>query len=309
MKLLKEKYMQKLFLSLLILFVSLAINAQDIIVTKQNDTIYCKIRKISEKTINYEQKNGYEVIGKFINVEDVAFYKQRGKSGSNLSNTRINFNAGGMSLLTGAERQINYLVYQGVPQKDAKRYVNDMYFITNFGGGIHHFSKQSVGIGIKYHFMFSRAKADFILSQDGLSNNVLIDDRTYFNYIAPSIAFQGWLDDRQKMRFTSEIAAGYVYYREEVRQKVMQIPQNSLVVGNLFGGNVELGLEYYIKKYLSIGANVGTLLMVGTTKSTYNYYDEYDYYRSRRNTVFLPTLTHSLSVRYHFNYKTKIKNK
>ena len=286
----------------------MAVSAQDIIVTNQQDTIFCKIRKISETTINYEQIIDNQIIGKFINVGDVSFYQQKSKqSGRNLSNTRVNFNIGGMSLLTGAERQINDLVWQGVPRKDAKKFVNDMYFITNFGGGIHYFSKQSVGIGVKYHFMFSRAKADFILSQDGLANNVLIDDRTYFNYIAPSLAFQGWFNEQQKMRFTAEIAVGYVYYREEIRQKVMQIPQNSLYEGNLFGGNVELGVEYYLKKYLSIGANIGTLLMIGTIKS--DFVDNYGYRYNIQSAIFLPTLTYSLSARYHFNYKTKIKNK
>ena len=302
--------MQKFILSLSILFVSLAINAQDMIVTKQQDTIFCKIYKIYETKIIYEEKDGKEIIGKMINIEGVKFYKKKAKAGYNLSNVRVGFNGGGMSSLANSTYQINNLIWQGVPKKDASRFVNDMFFITNFGAGINYFSKQTVGIGLKYHFMFSHAKADFIMSSyNGIAHSVLIDDRSYFNYIAPSIAFQKWLGEKQKTRFTAEIALGYVNYREETRQKEMQIPRNSLVTGDFCGGNFEIGLEYYLKKNLSIGANLGTLLMIGTieSKNSNYYYDDDDYYRSKRDTGFIPTLTYSLSVRYHFNYKNKNK--
>ena len=67
--------MRKILFLLFILFVQLAVSAQDKIITTSGDTILCRIVSVFDNRIIYEQRaDKKDVIGKMIPVSDVAEY-------------------------------------------------------------------------------------------------------------------------------------------------------------------------------------------------------------------------------------------
>jgi len=242
--------------------------AQDIIITLQNDTIHCQIVDVLDGRILYEQPgNDGFVVGKSLSADQIiVYYRNPVRHGTlikpNKPNIQRNWRLGvqggiGYMLASTADSE-KQLVNMGVSAKTAKDLCKNLNVGYGYGADIHYLSNHWGGIGIKYSGFYSADQADITINVfDGI--NFLytnLKKRAYVNFIGLSFCTQQWLDLSNTFKFTSNTAIGYTHYRDEEKYEHPLLP-NYLSTGKAFGGNVNATLEYFPLSRLSIGVTAG----------------------------------------------------
>jgi len=259
---------------------------QDKIITVQNDTIFCKIVSISLKLIKYEQQDyTYETVAKFIPMEQVREYSlnsQSQKSSFTISNRKQsttpppaypNRQQKPQPYYTPVKQMENSFPHWRFGLQGGGSYIfkspTDMGL--HAGADLYYLATKSFGVGFKYSlYAFSKQTDDYIYDNslsDPTYYCVSKDERTYMNYIGPSVVFLQWLDENHTLRLNEELSVGYLYYRNEVRFDQNQYapinpdlnkPEyNYLEEVNTLGGSFQLSLEYYPEPWFSFGVNAG----------------------------------------------------
>ncbi len=258
------------FSMLLLLCVDLT-QAQDKIITAQNDTIYCRIVSISNERIYYEQSESNGIaVGKSLPSDQVTKYYRNtiGSSIQYINQTTsksqprhrwrfgLQGSIGYMLANTGDDE--NDLVKMGVNSQTAKDLCKDLSWGYGYGADMHYLFTDWGGIGIKYMGFYSATQADVTINIfDGINYLYTnMQKRVYVNFIGTSFYVQEWLDESNTFKFTSNIAFGYAHYRDEEEYDHPSI-NNYLITGSTFGGNVEMGFEYFPLSWLSISATAG----------------------------------------------------
>ena len=259
------------FFCVLLLFCVDAIQAQDRIITMQNDTIHCRIVSISDGRIYYEQPGDNSVmIGKslpadqvntyFRNVNNSVNYAQTVKQALAIPRERWRFNVqGGIGyMLESTADSENELTRMGVNSQTAKDLCKNLNWGYSYSSDIHYLFNHWGGVGIKYLGFYSAADADITINIfDGINYLYTnMEKRIYINFVGPSFFTQQWLDQSNTFKFTSTLAFGYAHYRDEEEYDHPSI-NNYLTTGSTFGGNVSASFEYFPLSWLSVGATVG----------------------------------------------------
>ena len=262
----------KWFFSLLILFCSFTAQAQDKIITQQNDTIRCVITSISDGRVYYEQlsANG-TIVGKSLSISQVSEYYRKDANTSILPERKTSVMPthrwrfglhGGLSyLLASTDEAEKEMVSMGTSAKTAGDYYKDFKWGYHAGADAHFMVRESWGLGIRYSLFKTSVSAPLTMNIGDMLNYWYIgaEERIYINFIGLSFCTQQWLDQSQHLKLNQSIAFGYVHYRDEMefqRNNILQ-PSNSLATGNSIGGHIDLSLEYFPISWLSVGANVG----------------------------------------------------
>jgi hypothetical protein len=125
-----------------------------------------------------------------------------------------------------------------------------------FSTDAHRMFSNKWGIGIKYSFL-SNCDEDFISfnSTDGIgivSTDVI--NRLYINYIGASAFLKFPLVHTKALFLHTAISIGYTHYRNEFETDLSSqyFTENTLSTGSSVGGNIELGIEYFLTSWLSV---------------------------------------------------------
>ena len=286
--------MKKLLICLLLFLSTIALRAQDKIITIQHDTIECCIVTITPVHIHYEQPegNGY-VVGRLISTEEVlkyyrippTYYKKEKKPAEKPNRPWIiGVQAGKSILLASTANDKAALIGVGIPKSQAEEYAKNMKNGFHLNGDVYYKLTNLFGLGLKYSFFTSSAELNstvpifFYQTSYGPSYSHFIvvgaKEKQYINYVGPSVIFQQWLGNNRKFQLSQMLSIGYMSYRGEVRTDPTTFASNpvyidgpntqifgELVEGKTWAGTVGLSAEYYLLPCLSVGANAG---LIGT---------------------------------------------
>ena len=163
--------------------------------------------------------------------------------------------SGGTGYLLGnTEESINQLVYQGFKKSDAESLVNQIKWSGIFSTEAYYLFKPIFGMGMKYIYSGASAKKENLLVTPSNSNTISrinIEERCYFLLLAPTVYLQAKLNPRQTLQFNQAISYGFIHFRDESEVGFSRL----LTLGNSLGFVYNIGLEYYIRKNWSVGAN------------------------------------------------------
>ena len=252
--------------------------AQDKVITQNGDTILCRIISISNETIVYEQKiDEKRVTGKHILLREVAEYSRTLTQTQNeirVSQTPerpylFSLQSGLSHLFVDlSETREMYIQYYGLTSQETDKYINKIKNGFFINANFHYLTTNYLGIGIDYNFFRSASKGDFITnanygygSTDRLPVYLTInsDERTYLNFIAPSVLFMQYLGENKKIRLTESLAPGAIFMRLESRSNdyLPYWGTNSYIIGNppmyyAQSGSVVTGLNFAAKVSLSL---------------------------------------------------------
>ena len=233
-------------------------NAQDKIITIENDTIQCKITRVTDSFIHYEtdtqrsripmsevstyekveiqeeekQETPVELEERFPQ-EDVIAYK--------LADSK-KFRAGVSGGYT-----YQYAGYEGYPNSYAKQLRN----MWNIGGEAHFFPSDEFGIGIK----FNRAATE--TNQPTFGQLFDIREEISYTYIALSLLVQFNTSSSDKIYLG--IAGGQLSYRDEGFISGLPYRESSDTFGLAFDLNYDISLTDQFAIGLSGGVNIATL--------------------------------------------------
>jgi hypothetical protein len=313
--------MKTLIISLLI-FTSLQIvSGQDKIITIQNDTIHCRIVAFSPTHIQYEQKmENRRMINKFIPMDQVSVYFRNPQSTIEINTYNRTerqkskpahrwmggMQTGGSFSMASSDESwrsqtINNL---GMTQVQVDHFNKQFKLGWHLNGDIHYMDTENVGLGVKYSFFASSAQNDFFVEvySEEIPTYVCVGMKVnqYIHYAGPSVIFRQWLGNQQKCQLTEMLSVGYVGYRDEFRIDATFNFDNALIKGNTWGVNCGMSFDYFLKSWLSVGANAGfmyarlTELQISDKKSTQTGKLDSKYYQS------LARIDCSLGIRFIF---------
>lgn len=246
-------------------FVFLA-KSQDRIITTQNDTINCKISKVTSSNIFFTLKTGNVLTKGKIDRNRVLNYSSE--------NTRIDDNldiaikypsrwrlglSGGINYLTASssEAETN-LVQQGADKQAAKSYYNDLKLGQNIGADLHYMIAKTYGIGLVYKLYSNNSLMEtFFDPHDGV--NLIfgkIHEKIFVNYGGISFYSEQYMKANPRWKWSSYYSAGMSFYRDEA--VIVNTPV--LLTGKAFATNLDLGLEYFVFPRISAGINLSYFL-------------------------------------------------
>lgn len=256
----------KTILILTFLSVVFLTKAQDRIITIQNDTINCKISKISSSNIFFTIKTGnISTKGKIDRDKVLNYYSE-----SNGVDESIGFSvpapsrwrlglSGGLNYLTASssEAETN-LVQQGADKQVAESYYKDLKLGQSLGTDLHYMITKTYGIGLIYKLYSNNSLMEtFFDPQDGV--NLLFgkfQENIFVNYGGISFYSEQYMKSNPRWKWSSYYSAGMAFYRDEAILLNMPV----LATGKAFATNLDFGLEYFILPRIAAGINLSYFL-------------------------------------------------
>jgi len=193
---------------------------------------------------------------------------------------RIGFQGGGSYLINSLAPLRQAMKNKGVNlYNEADDYYNRLRSGTSFGADILYLFSDKVGFGVKYSLFSSSIQMDYSVQDMNelvpTYNTANENERFYLNYFGPSVYFRQWLGGNRKFAFSEELSVGYMRFRNEIKfdpdQYVFVNPEtnvkqyNVLNEGNTFSGSLQLSLEYYPSRGISISGGAGFIPVVFRT--------------------------------------------
>lgn len=163
---------------------------------------------------------------------------------------RIGINGGFGYRLADTKSSKQVLIDQGFKSEDVDNYFSQIKTGYKVSGQVHYMFWKKYGLGLDYQFHNSSGSlAGYIDPGDGVTYVYTeITDHVFTNFLGVSFYSESWIKS-SPFKVYSQISLGLTMYREETLYSYTPI----LLTGNAFGGNVELGLEYFFKKNFAIG--------------------------------------------------------
>ena len=253
---------------LILAFLSLVLfaKAQDRIITTQNDTINCKISKVTSSNIFFTLKSGSVITkGKVDRSTVLSYYSGNSGVDENTgfiapvsSRWRLGLSGGLNDLTASSSEAETALVQQGVKKQDAESYYNDLKLGQSGGADLHYMVTKMYGIGMIYKFYSTNSMIEsFFDPQDGV--NLIfgqMNEKIYVHYTGLSFYSEQFLKANPKLKLSSYYSMGMAFYRDEA----IVVNSPFLLTGKAFATNLDLGLEYFVFPRISVGINVSYFL-------------------------------------------------
>jgi len=170
------------------------------------------------------------------------------------SKLRLGFNAGPGYLLASTKKAIDQMTSQGFAPDKAKSYYTDLKLGISFTGDAAWMINPDYGAGIRYNFMTTSAGTEGLLEpQDGIHiYYTTYDEKIYVNYGGVAFFYRQAVGKSGSLVLSSSYSLGLATYRNEASY----LRQNLLLTGKSIGAELSLGLEYFVSRHLSLGAEL-----------------------------------------------------
>jgi hypothetical protein len=236
--------------------------SQDKIITGNNDTIDCRIIKLSKKSIFFEVKTkGVKSDGSLplSNVKNYSFGEKMTSlpdgeaQKDSFERFRVGFSGGSGYLLSSSKKAESEMTGMGFEAGKVKSYYRDLKTGIYADADLTFLFSPKYGAGLRYKFFGTSASTDgYVDPQDGVNlYYTRFSEHIYVNYFSGAFYYQEYFGSRKSFRLNTGISMGLVKYRDEVIYLY-----NYLTTGNSIGMDVDLGLEYLLSNSLSIRADL-----------------------------------------------------
>lgn len=262
--------MRKLIFLIAFVIAASLVKAQDLIVTNTNDSLDCRITKVTNDHIYFSYLNNGELRKTLISKKDVKQFT-KANPGSNesisvagdfkpiFSRFRLAVN-GGFSNRLGK-----------VAKSDFETYLKDLKKGSNIGVDASYFISESVGFGIKFSSFSANNKLNNVTMDsdgDGLPNNGSISDDITITFVGPGYSTR--VVSTNGNAFISSLSIGYLGYLNH--SEVINYPFD--LKGSTLGIALDLGYDIKLSDRLSIGAQCsllrGTLTSITQVDGNYS---------------------------------------
>lgn len=236
--------------------------SQDKIITKSNDSIECRITRVTDKTIFFDLstkgiissgKISRNLVSDYIySVPLIPIDEQTGNIPFN--RFRIGINAG-IGYITGSSKEAEKeMTGMGMNVSKVKSYYKDLKLGNIANAEATYYFSEKFGAGVKYRFYENSASIeDFVDPQDGVNvYYTTFKENIYVNYVAGAFYYEEFSRSR-KLKVDVGLSIGYTMYRDEATTL-----SNFLLTGKTLGLDCNLGFEYFIRPQFSLYADFAT---------------------------------------------------
>jgi hypothetical protein len=254
---------RNLLITILLICILPGAFSQDRIITLKNDTINCKIIKISHNKIFFELSTSGVKSSGDLPLNGVLNYtvSQKTEAGGQIVPGPVSFNRLQLGLSTGAgyllgstEQAKELLTSQGLTSAQADSYYKDLKTGLYADACLNYFFSPVFGAGIKYKFFDTSGSIEgFFDPQDGV--NLIYaryKEQIYVNFIGGSFVFQQFIGSRNTFQLNSKFSAGLTTYRNEAEY----LNGYFLLQGKSVGFDTSIGLEYFMSERISLSSDL-----------------------------------------------------
>ena len=241
-------------------------SGQDRIITLNNDTIECRINRVTRSDIHFDVNTNGVITSGTIPLAGILSYSinpsatenRKAKPAVNGSFQRLRVAlSGGMGYLySSSEKAEESMVLWGLSEESAEAYYKDLRTGFYGSGDIAWMFTPVIGAGIRYKFFDTSANTEgFFDPQDGMYLfYATYSERIYVNFVGASMVYSEPIGDREKLRASCSLSAGLALYRNEAEL----FQGNFLATGNSFAMDGAIGLEYHITPEVAVGAELSS---------------------------------------------------
>lgn len=177
---------------------------------------------------------------------------------------RVSASGGLGYLIASGQDEIAGVVNKEVIDKANK----DLRLATHLNGDVHYLFDAGWGIGAKYLFQKTSAKAkDLIIDVNDGTHYQVVDlwEKDYINFVGPSLFGYSNIGNSGNFLLVSSLSVGYAWFRSEGSV----LSQNVLITGKNIGMNADVGIDFLLNPNVGLGVNAGYFLSTfGKVKAT-----------------------------------------
>jgi len=229
---------------------TIPLQAQDLIVTQEGDSLNCKITKVKTDYIYFTFKHNEEIKNSLLPMGKVVYYQTDYYSVAEVPSDKIpktfpRFRAA----IGGGWNYIIVPVSENVPA-DFKHYAKQLKSGFQYDVNLSYYFSKQTGIGLKYNAAHSSNEIDnvFVEYPDGHIGYGKMSDNIRVNFIGPffsSRLFTAKTDNCLLM----DAGLGYVGYRN----KCVLVSQNLTLTGFTIGLYANIGYDIAVSQNWAIG--------------------------------------------------------
>jgi hypothetical protein len=251
----KLKY---IFLFISVLILSISIQAQDLIVTNEGDSLNCKITKITSENIYFTFKHKEEIRGTFLPLWQVKFHKYNFYKVQEVPSDKVVENEAYPHMRFAINGGWSYRmakISDNIPS-EFEKYMKDLKSGYHYGCDLSFYFSEQLGFGFKYNHYQSKNELENVTFtfQDGSTRSGLMSDDISINFIGPFFSTR-LLDASKKNSFLLNLGIGYMGYTDNA-----VLVSDLTIEGNTVGICWDMGYDIAISKNLSLGFQVSYLM-------------------------------------------------
>lgn len=246
-------------LLLIILFASIwsSAIAQDLIITKQNDSIHCKISKVNDDYIYFTFKNENDFHSSLLAIKEVQSYQKDYFETPEVTEEkvighqvypkfRIAIHGGYSHMLASVSGDLS---------TEFQSYVKDLKSGFHIGGDVSYYFNPTVGMGLKCHvFKSSNSMGDiYVEDDDGNRYYGIMSDKITTTFVGPTFSTR-FLDKKRANAFIMSVGMGYLAY---VNKGVFITELN--IKGSTLGLTLDFAYDVAISENSALGFQISLI--------------------------------------------------
>lgn len=248
----------QLIFALITVLLSNTIRAQDLIVTKENDSLNCKITKIKTDNIYFTFMHKEEVRNTLLPLNDVKYHQYNYYKTSIVPADKVvdnqKFNHFRIAVNGGWSYRVAKL--SGNIPPEFEQYQKELKSGYNLGVDLTYFISEPFGVGFKYNNFKSKNEIDniYITYPNGYTEYGKMCDNISINFIGPIFSTR-LLNANKKNALLLNFGLGYMGYKNEA-----VLVSDFTMKGSTLGISWDVGYDIGLTDNLSIGAQFSFLM-------------------------------------------------
>jgi hypothetical protein len=207
--------MKKIYLLVLLAQVFCSAKAQDLIVTKEGDSLNCRIKKMSAEYIHFAFRHKGELRQTLLLKSEVR-YVQKGYYTVSEVPEEIKEKVRYKRFTAGFGGGLSYVVTPAGETNGLSSYLEELRTGHHYAVNGSFYFNEYLGLGLRYSYFNTRHQLDnvYAVYPDGSTRNGTISDNITCNLIAPALTTR-LISGSRKFVFRSDFAAGLFTYHNE----------------------------------------------------------------------------------------------
>jgi len=231
---------------------TIPLQAQDLIVTKEGDSINCKITKVKSDNIYFTFKHKEEIRNTLLPVSEIVYYQMKYYSTAEVPNDKIAGNEIYPHLRIAVTGGWSYRTARLSPEisSDFRNYANKLKSGLHYDLGLSYFFSEMLGFGLKYdEFLTSNEIGNVYLTHpEGGTEYGSMSDNIRTKFIGPSFCTR-LFNSTKKNCLLIEIGIGYVDYRNSCSA----VSYSAIIKGSTAGTYMSIGYDIGISDNFALG--------------------------------------------------------
>lgn len=249
-----------IFIFISVTLFSVSVQAQDLIITNEGDSLNCKITKIKSDNIYFIFKYKDEIRSTLLPLGQVKYHQYNYYQTSEVPANKVVGNEIYPHFRAAINGGWSYRVAKladNIPS-DFEQYMKDLKSGYHYGLDLSYFFSEQLGFGFKYYYYKSKNEIDnvYVTLPNGSTQYGKMSDDISINFIGPFFSTR-LLDSNKKNGFLLNLGIGYMGYTDKA-----VLISDLTIKGSTLGLCWDIGYDIGLSENLSLGFQLS--YMIGT---------------------------------------------